>query len=435
MMMKTLKTTIVSLGILSLVACGGAGGGAETASAESSATARTETASTETTATSSTTAALEESADIASRFGFNHIRGDSYDTIAALGGRWERPHPGPVVWGAVESSPGEYSWDDVDTQVALSQAYDMNLLITIWPYADWDQESCHSTLASLYTAEFTSLGDYRQQACDLDALSTFLTALAERYDGDGVDDMEGLLYPVHAFEIANEPAIALESEGSSVFYSGTAAEYYALLSTAYAAIHAADANAVVLHAGMYAQTEIAHTFWGDVFALGGDEVLDVTNYHSITNTSDDVNMGTYGAFLSEQGVAAATWVTELEFSEAGYGDTTEDEAAAIVVKAYVGAFASGAAKIFMAGPEYDQSGQGAGSSASDGKGGESSAANPFALVDSNGDTTAVYSALATLIAYIDRFSAVATIDASTYAFTVDGETVTVSWSSGEITYE
>ena len=62
-------------------------------------------------------------------------------------------------------------------------------------------------------------------------------AVVERYDGDGVDDMPGLVYPVYQF--------GLEREFTG-FWPGTADDHVRLLRIAYPAIHAADSDAQVL---------------------------------------------------------------------------------------------------------------------------------------------------------------------------------------------
>ena len=50
----------------------------------------------------------------------------------------------------------------------------------------------------------------------------FITALVERYDGDGLDDMPGLLFPMLHYQVCNEAY-------NELFWAGTVEEYGAHL--------------------------------------------------------------------------------------------------------------------------------------------------------------------------------------------------------------
>jgi len=43
--------------------------------------------------------------------------------------------------------------------------------------------------------------------CNVSDYSRFVGAVIERYDGDGIDDMPGLRYPILHWEVFNEPAM------------------------------------------------------------------------------------------------------------------------------------------------------------------------------------------------------------------------------------
>lgn len=63
--------------------------------------------------------------------------------------------------------------------------------VTIWPYADEDQKTCHSKLPNSPRRDFLELGDYRRKSCNTQAYLNFVESLVERYDGDGKNDMGG----------------------------------------------------------------------------------------------------------------------------------------------------------------------------------------------------------------------------------------------------
>ncbi|MFQ6102428.1 MAG: hypothetical protein ACE5OS_14545, partial [Anaerolineae bacterium] len=121
-----------------------------------------------------------------------------------LAGAWIRPHPGPFIWGQVETRPGAYDWERPDRLVAGAQQQRLAILATVWPFARWDQEACHADQPRAEGA-FPELGDLLYSPCDSAAYAAWLTALVERYDGDGAGDMPGLAYPIRHWEISNEP--------------------------------------------------------------------------------------------------------------------------------------------------------------------------------------------------------------------------------------
>jgi len=82
-----------------------------------------------------------DSNTISSRFGFMHP--DDFEDMTDLGVFWQRPHPGPFIWGTIETSPGIYNWERCDKEVKNSQKYGVNIVATIWPFADRDQINCH----------------------------------------------------------------------------------------------------------------------------------------------------------------------------------------------------------------------------------------------------------------------------------------------------
>jgi len=180
-----------------------------------------------------------------SHFGFDHAD-DAYDHAVALGVHWERPHPGPVVWGYIEQDKGKYQWDMVDSYVKKAQDYDFNLMLTIFPFADWDQITCHGIESQGAGFERT-LPLNRCKPCDISAYQEFIRNVVERYDGDGNQDMPGLRAGIKYWEVSNEPSM---QEGRIAFFKGTSQDYLDILKVTYEAVKEADHGAKVLHAGM-----------------------------------------------------------------------------------------------------------------------------------------------------------------------------------------
>lgn len=271
---------------------------------------------------------------------------DYYEALDYMNTTWERPHPGPFYWNDVQSSAtASYDWSTIDSYVTTSQASAQNIIATIWPYADWDQSGTYSPLSDEETASFPDIGSYRHAPVDTDAYQAFVQAMVERYDGDGIDDMEGLTQAITTWEVANEPSLE-----EIIFFDGTAAEYYALLEATYTAIKAADSDAVVVNGGMAGADQTAQDYWTTVMELGGGQYIDVFSFHSI-GQGMDLNLPTIQSFLSGLGVTADVWVTEIEFDASGFGESsiTTTEYANLLTKTFTTAWANGVQKTFFVG--------------------------------------------------------------------------------------
>ena len=149
---------------------------------------------------------------------------------APTGVTYAKPMPGYGIWGSIESTEGERNWGPLDAVVSDYQAAgfaSIQLLIT-----------AESPWASRRAPTFGDRGDSLPQEDYLDEYAAFVRDLVERYDGDGQDDMPGLLYPVHHYGV--------EREFTGYWPSGDPYDYVRLLRIAYQEIHTADPEAQVL---------------------------------------------------------------------------------------------------------------------------------------------------------------------------------------------
>lgn len=305
-----------------------------------------------------------------SHFGFMHPQ-ESYSFVQELGVHFQRPHPGPFIWGDLEPERGHFDFEDVDEYVAESQKYDVAIMATIWPYADWDQKNCHSKLPNSPRRDFSLLGDYRQKPCDMSIYQSFVQTLVERYDGDGIEDMVGLKYPIKYWEVINEP----EMQGDLLFFKGgedSAEEYFEILKITYGAIKKADENAKVLNGGIAALSPQEKPFWQKLVDLGGAQYIDVLTFHSISG-SENLDIPALLEFIQDNSLTMAFWLTEIQPGRQEFGlparagglmdrpapsssDTQEDFASQIV-RSFIYAFGEGATKLFYVGLDETSPGE------------------------------------------------------------------------------
>ena len=344
---------------------------------------------------------------INSRFGFMHP--DDLQDMTDLGIFWQRPHPGPFIWGEIETSPGVFDWDRCDKEVKKSQRYGVNIIATIWPFADWDQSSCHTKISNSGSLIFEELGNYRQKPCDMDSYQNFITNLVERYDGDGKDDMPDLVVPIKYWEVSNEPSM---QENWLVFFVGPAEDYFNILNTTYQSIKNADGSAKVLKGGMAGVMEDNTEFWEYVFTLGGDSYFDIGNIHSINSESKAINGLEYKQFLDEQGINKPFWITEVELGtmDPEKEKYLDEDISEMLVTNFVQAFESGAEKIFHPGIM------------------KSSKKSEPGKED-------LYNALQTIVDKLDYFESVEKLNEGQYKFTMDDNVVYVLWGENTIPQE
>ena len=292
-----------------------------------------------------------------SRFG---VLGQSFE----VAGGWIRPHPGIFLRSNIEASPGHRRWDIADWHVRMWQTDRLAVIGTIWPFVDWDQRTCHGSDPEVRPVLW-ELPSRLFAPCDDEAFTAWLTDVVERYDGDGVDDMPGLAYPIRHWEVANEPEMQVQG-GHGHFFQGTSTDYLGMLRLAFDAITTADPAATVLTGGQAGmQVEFAN-FWRPILTAA-DGAFHVGNIHSIGSDqsffSDD-----YRAFLDETGhVGREYWITEALVPtgpEPGRRAPTPDELARNTVIGFATAFADGASRIFNVGPHDPTGGPGPESDAS-----------------------------------------------------------------------
>jgi len=218
------------------------------------------------------------------------------------------------------------------------------VLTTIWPFAEWDQKTCHADKPKSQPV-FPILADSLYEPCDIDAYIAWLEATIERYDGDGFNDMPGLEYPLRHWEVSNEPSM---QQPALTFFKGEPEDYLKLLQVSYTAIKSVDPLAVVLPAGQAGMHESAADFWQPILEEG-NEFFDVGNIHSISS-SDIFFSEEYRNYLDDFGHQTKPfWVTEAVVGERLLKDRSEEKIAEIPFTGSVTSFVNGAEVVIAAG--------------------------------------------------------------------------------------
>jgi len=298
---------------------------------------------------------------------------DDGSAISEYGGAWVRPHPGAFLWDAMqESYDGKIDFSSTDKEIKNFQSNNLGILVTIWPFADWDQEKLANATECKVdnNDEFLSSNDkkgrgdylplYRCNPNNWQVYQEWVTKIVERYDGDGIDDMPGLTMPVKYWEVMNEPDLQYNQvapQGESVslnFYKMGPLDYGELLKYSSKSIKKADSEAQVLIAGAAGGDKFLD-FYNTLLSSMPDIVdyFDIGNIHCISNdqNSHDFNVSEYKKLLTDYQINKPIWVTE---AEAFYRDnTTAEENFISTNNSVAGAIKAGAERIFFTRYEFD----------------------------------------------------------------------------------
>ena len=272
------------------------------------------------------------------RFGFvRNVGSIEQEKIKDTGATWFRPNFGYFAWGAMQkdgTAPIDFS--KTDELVRNTQKEGLDLLITLFPFADWDQKSngekckvsANDTGLPQKKGDFETPGlpYYRCNPVGWIVYQKWLTAVVERYNGDGKDDMPGLKTPILYYEIGNEPDLTLGpgSDEGTVYYLDTPEHYAELLQKTYTAIKTADGKAQVLIAAPAGVQSQFQKFWQGVFSTPKiADYFDIANIHCISPpnqdkndptalSAGDLNVTSYKNLLLSYKISKPIWVTEAE---------------------------------------------------------------------------------------------------------------------------
>lgn len=245
-----------------------------------------------------------------------------------IGIRWHRP-PLYCFWAVVQKDRGSpaYDWTQTDAQYgAVPPGINILANVTVEP----DQAGMGHYVPGSYLP------------VDVPAYQAFVRAAVERYDGDGVEDMQGLRVPVRYWQVDNEPS-----------FTGPRKDFAALQQLTYEAIKSACPECRVLIGGATGfpdgYVENFRQNYLPILAELEGRCVDVFDLHWYGNASGDYRL--LGPVLesvrSDMRSAGfgdiPVWITEMgtysgdpaELPLASCPYQTEEQQAADLVKRYV----------------------------------------------------------------------------------------------------
>lgn len=166
-----------------------------------------------------------------------------------IGATWSKFNGPGTSWHDIEPfSPQngrhEYRWEKIDNLILTAQkAGFKNLIVVLKSNSKWGTYKRKATgLLQKISEKRETISTPPSSKENWKHYKDYVSNFVERYDGDGKDDMPGLLYPVLNYEIETEA----QHHG---YWIGTAQEYASLLKAAYGAVKEANPDAKVILSG------------------------------------------------------------------------------------------------------------------------------------------------------------------------------------------
>jgi hypothetical protein len=230
------------------------------------------------------------------------------------GASWVRV---PILWEHVEPSnvaPAQYDWAAVDSALAVAKkSGGPKVIATIDNNPSWIASHGGSPIWDGMENEFVQ----------------FVTALVERFDGDGIDDAPGSPVVLH-WEFYNEPDA--QTDHADAGWGDFPERYAAMLKLAHGAVKGANPNAYVIFGGIafdwYTDEggPFIRNFLDNVLQHGAGPYFDMMNFH--TYPAFSLNWAPHGPGLYQKAQAVRAKLAEhglnkpIIVTEAGwYSDT------------------------------------------------------------------------------------------------------------------
>ncbi|MFH1236424.1 MAG: hypothetical protein V1685_05845 [Parcubacteria group bacterium] len=342
------------------------------------------------------------------RIGFLNAS-ENFSLASEAGIFLDEEFPGPFVWDRIQPSFGApYAFNESDAIVQRAQIYGFSLTGILWPYAEWDQKSYGLGTACRGGGYSQSLPPHRCRPDDDDAYSDFVYQVVERYDGDGLYDMEGLCNSISRWEVIATPSRQQVIGGIGTF-RGEAVDYFNLLRVTYEGVKDSCPQCDVQYGALDGTNMESLGFLEEILRLGGAEFFDAVSLHSTSShVASDITRVI--ALLESYHHPKPIWVTRLEAEDA---PTFTDG----LIKGMTEAFAAGAEQVYY--PLLSSDAR------------VVPEQNRIALIDVDGGPTSAYRVLQSFIQKLGKWESAEMIAPGRYRFDRKGDVpLYIVWEAG-----
>lgn len=157
-----------------------------------------------------------------------------------------------INWGTLEprapvGGKHSYNWSKLDEGVQQWQKYGIHIMMSLRFVSPWANATPKGNQFTYLDGPWAlipkGVGDYIPTPEHQQDLRDYIQHLVERYDGDGKEDMPGLLFPILYYQVCNEAY-------NELFWAGTVEEYGAHLKEVAQAAHQANPKVKIILSGV-----------------------------------------------------------------------------------------------------------------------------------------------------------------------------------------
>ena len=255
-----------------------------------------------------------------------------------VGARWTRGHTVAfprLSWDRWEHESRSFARADLWLQAVQRAGLEAVMMIGPWP--------------GNKSRDFTS--HYVLQGSDRERYVEFVRAAVERYDGDGLNDMPGLLRGVRFWEVDNEPDLKNSGSPQASKRSNfcTPEQFAEIVILTARTIKSADPGARVLNGGLYRVTkEFGYRYLRDLLAVPGLlAAIDILSVHAYHTGRDAGAVELTLRRVQEVARGKPVWLTETSVPAAGKESFLSPEwQAEILARTVILALAYGIERVF-----------------------------------------------------------------------------------------
>jgi hypothetical protein len=217
------------------------------------------------------------------------------------------------TWGALERSPGSWSFDGLDARIARAERSGASVLLVLAQPPRW----------AATRPDLRSLSGSPSPPRNIDDWRNYVTTVAERYRGR-----------IEAYEVWNEPNLPQ-------FFVGTPSDLAELTRVAAAAVRAVDPAAKIVSAGFSARTPGSEPYFQQYVQAGIADAIDIVGIHIYPYPGNGpesmVDLAArFRAFADAAGLAdKPMWNTEIGYGRTPASGITGPAAASLILRTYL----------------------------------------------------------------------------------------------------
>jgi flagellar hook assembly protein FlgD len=198
-----------------------------------------------------------------------------------MGIKWIRE---TFMQSGIEYPRGVYHWEEYDEIIRLWQKYNFQIVACIYGGSNYTGPMRDGTDKNRLVPRYNGIGNCK---ATLEEWWEYVQKTVERYDGDGINDMPGLKYPIKYWESWNEPNQVTDPGHDGFWYRKWADSLntedmnylYVLQKGFYSSVKQADSTSLVIGPSVLSRGSYDTDHRKEFYCTESQSYYDIINYH------------------------------------------------------------------------------------------------------------------------------------------------------------